>query len=458
VNSENEGRFKHEILCLDKLSPSSTKLVKENKLNIFGNSSRHLIYEKLIEADIVHLSWWNHPLIYRFLDSGKMPSARVLVHSHVSGFSPPQVLIEEVVNYADYFIATTPHTLTHPVIKKTVWNSENKTISHIWSGLSRDIRIEKKEHKQFNVGYIGTVDYSKIHPMFVEMSSSVRIPNVRIIVCGEDTGGKLVQRAKELGVENKFLFNGFVPNITPVLEILDVFGYPLCPEHYGTGEQALIEAMAAGIPPVVFGYGTEKYLVENGVTGLIVKDAREYTDAIEHLFRNPKERQRIGQNAKDFVATQLSAVEAATSFHLVYEKMLKKKKRRRVLQQDKFEIVSGTDGTYFPGTRSFIRSLGTEAKDYRISTDPKTNNRKIVHEAEQRIAKSKGASASKTRGSVFHYDSIFPGEPYLSLWCGLVLQESGHYEEAKRKLLLARKLGIDKSRVEQHALLSNQNA
>jgi len=39
----------------------------------------------------------------------------------------------------------------------------------------------------------------------------------------------------------------------PLFKELHAFAYPLSPRHYGTGEQVLIEAMAFGAVPVVFG-------------------------------------------------------------------------------------------------------------------------------------------------------------------------------------------------------------
>ena len=40
-----------------------------------------------------------------------------------------------------------------------------------------------------------------------------------------------------------FVFTGLVENVVPIYEQLDVLGYPLNPNHYGTGEQVIREAM-----------------------------------------------------------------------------------------------------------------------------------------------------------------------------------------------------------------------
>ena len=62
-----------------------------------------------------------------------------------------------------------------------------------------------------------------------------------------------------------FRFTGFVENVVKLYEQMDVFGYPLNPNHFGTGEQALREAMFVGLPIVAFENPCEKEIIENGV-------------------------------------------------------------------------------------------------------------------------------------------------------------------------------------------------
>ena len=68
-----------------------------------------------------------------------------------------------------------------------------------------------------------------MHPRFVTLSAQARIPNVKFIVGG--IGGEfatLQKQAEELGAADQFDPRGYVRDITPFFEILDVFGYPLC--------------------------------------------------------------------------------------------------------------------------------------------------------------------------------------------------------------------------------------
>ena len=70
-------------------------------------------------------------------------------------------------------------------------------------------------------------------------------------VIGGDNENKLRQECIINSVNNVNII-GKIDNIEPYLAVFDIFAYPLNPNHYGTAEQVLQEAMAAGVVPVVF--------------------------------------------------------------------------------------------------------------------------------------------------------------------------------------------------------------
>jgi glycosyltransferase involved in cell wall biosynthesis len=75
-------------------------------------------------------------------------------------------------------------------------------------------------------------------------------------------------------------YTGKVDDVAPYLAEIDVFGCPLRPDHYGTCEQVLGEAMAAGVVPVVMDNPCESEIVISGVTGLISHNEKEYVNNI----------------------------------------------------------------------------------------------------------------------------------------------------------------------------------
>jgi glycosyltransferase involved in cell wall biosynthesis len=138
------------------------------------------------------------------------------------------------------------------------------------------------------------------------MCEKINIPGVKFVVCG---GSKHEEIKKE--ASSKISFKGDVRDVKAHLSTFDVFGYPLQAEHFGTCEQALGEAMAAGIPPVVMANPSEWFIVDHGVTGLITSNEEAYIKAIEQLYHDKKLRQKLSDNAR-----------IAAKYHYASERMI----------------------------------------------------------------------------------------------------------------------------------------
>ena len=221
---------------------------------------------------------------------------RALIWCHVNGENPPHVITRDIAAAADLLLATGPSTLEVPLFRSM--SPERVGLVLAGADFARLEGMQPKPHSTFNVGYIGTVDFVKMHPDFLEMSAAVEIPQARFIVCGE--GGALEplrRQAREAGNETRFEFRGYVEDVRQVLADLDVFGYPLCEENYSTSDLVLQEVMYAGIPPVVLPFGGTPHLVIHGESGLVARDKAHYVRSIHYLYSHPDERVRLGRNA-----------------------------------------------------------------------------------------------------------------------------------------------------------------
>ncbi|MDR3156972.1 MAG: glycosyltransferase family 4 protein [Lactobacillales bacterium] len=420
--SRKFGNYDHSVICLDEISDFSKRLIQLNNIEVQGNCSLHEICHN---SDIIQIEWWNHPLINKFIFSNKLGAARIIIYSHIAGFFPPSVFNDSIINYADKFVLSTRFSLEHKLIKNTLNKSKNKI--KVIPSLSNSIidmrEIVSIKHNNFNVLYVGTVDFSKMHPNFVAMSSSIKIPGLKIHVCGGEMQNVLKKQAKVLGKENLFEFHGFVDNVGDFLAMADVFGYPLNEKHYGTGEQVILEAMSAGVVPVVFNNGCERNIVINNQNGLIVCNESEYVKAIEFLYNNKNIRKKLSKNAKKYASEKLNLSKYASAFNEIYDEILREGKKER-----NFEIDYRINKYFVPiGARIFLTFLGKYSFYFEKSIF--ASDIQDLIEADFHIARLSYEMKSKSKGSAFHYLRYFPNDFLLLYWCGLLSFGNNSYSQ-----------------------------
>ena len=413
--------FAHEFIILDEkhTTPSSLKLFSEYSDCIHIGKSDAFIKEKIDKADIVQIDWWNHPLIYNFLTNFTFPPSRIVLCSHVNGLSRPNIITESLVEFSDVFLATTKATRKHSLFQSETGVQHHKKLRYVTFPIDFESfgTIQPKTHKDFNVGYIGTFDYSKMHKNFFSMSAAVDVPKIKFIICDRlDDIGKVKLEAQKYPAGN-FQFMGFTENIKNILEILDVFGYPLNTNHFGGGEQVIGEAMYAGLPIVAFSNPPEQEIISHNETGILVDDEQSYTEAIKALYLNPNERVRIGMNARRHVMKNFDPIQCFQKLESIYKEVMRLDKKSRT-----FRTLTDNDNASSNdlGARLFIQSLGHQGSEFLQSykqggEGSNTAINKVIEEVETGMK-------MVTKGSLFQYLYYFPDDAFLNFWAGLISQ------------------------------------
>jgi len=452
--SSQLGSFEHRVISLQTAVPAASEMAKEAGMTVVDAPDGGTIEREIEQADIVHVHYWNHPQMNEFLRL-ELPAMRMLMWFHVAGDKPPQIITKELVNYSDFAIPCNPYSYELPVFQNLSTEVRLKKVGMVYDAAEFDrvSDLHPKPHDTFNVGYIGSVSFGKMHTNYVQMSAAVNIPNVQFIVCGRGIENYLQQQAQQLGAAERFDFRGFVEDIKSVIEILDVYGYPLCEDTYAAGELNLQEVMYAGVPPVVFPHGGIKRLVIDNYTGLIVRSELEYTQAIEYLYHHPEERRRLGRNAKEYARQIFGAQNAAKDLNPIYERLMELPKQTREwgISRDEsllHQPVLLQDLTGEPerltGAKLLIQSLGDTAPQFTVSMTSK--NIQELFEAERKIATST-LLLSSSEGGVFQYRNYYQSDGYLRLWTGLVHQQQEQYEVAVSEFIAAINLGCNHWRV-----------
>ena len=410
--------FMHRVICLDYANQNAIEVAKNAGFPLFDNMSKKKseVLGLIADSDIVLIHWWNHPLLYDFLVREQIPASRVIIWSHITGSLPPNNFTDKILRYSDIFVFTTP--LSYKV--KDVQNLSNECKKHlrdVWStgGLDRVKSIKLKKHSGFNIGYIGNVDYAKMHPDFLNICNRVDIPNVNFIIVGGPNGKQIKQEAEKLGIGEKFNFTGFVPEEKKweYLSIFDIFGYPLAPHHYGTCDQVLQESMAVGVVPVVLANPMESYMVKDGVTGIVAKDKDEYVKALQELCYNHKLRNTLAKNAKVYANHTFSLEKMVNEWDKIFNEVLSFPKTVRKWKINKnFKDISPKD--------VFLESLGCHGENFVSYCNAETDKeKKSAMEKIKKLAESANWQ-SETKSTVHQYLSFFSEDKYLSFWSNLM--------------------------------------
>lgn len=437
--SGQTGKFTHRVVSLIPAAPKALALAREAGVAVLSQPDRTALFQAIEEAGIVQVNFWNTPELYAFLRAEK-PAARMLVWAHVAGDKPPQVLTDELFGVADFLLACCQYTPGLPIFE------QHRQVKHplcdmVWASpdFERLSGLEPREHDHFNIGYLGTVDFGKMHPSYVAMSAAAKVPGARFIVCGAGNGLPVLKRQiEQAGAQERFELRGYVEDIRSFFETLDVFGYPLCAETYAGAEMVLQEAMYAGVPPVIFPNGGAQRTVIHGDTGLVVHSEAEYTAAIESLYQQPEECKRLGENARAFARREFGAEKSARAMNEVYRQMLELPKQRRPWPRGGF---AGSGGAAL-----FVESLGGAAPQFQTSLTAK--DPESVLQAEALIRCSPPVLVSADGGGILHYRRFYPSDPHLRLWSGLVLLEQSRPALAAAEFSGAQKLGLAHWRVD----------
>ena len=328
--AKTDNRYQHNVLLLEEpLNLEYITICKDNDVDVFWPHDKCELIKIISSADIVQLEWWHHPLVLGFLKDLSQIPIRLTVWSHISGCNYP-VIPASFIDLPKHFFFTTAYSYENPF-----WNETERqiiisksTVACGSGGYDNVAGIVAKSHSGFNIGFVGTLDFCKLNPEFVDFCAEVNIPDARFILVGNPEKKQIIlKQAYNKNIKNEFEFTGFTNNIKAEFERFDVFGYLLNPDHYGATDNALLEAMGAGMPIIVLNQCGEKHVIRHMETGIIINNKEEYGEAVRYLYDNPEERKRLGENAKKSAFNEFSPGSTMQKLHSQYEIVITEPKK-----------------------------------------------------------------------------------------------------------------------------------
>jgi glycosyltransferase involved in cell wall biosynthesis len=404
----------------------------------------------IAETDVLEINYWNHPLLTALLRQVELPPARVVVRCHVVGTAAPQMLTAELGRFADRLILTSDVSRSAAGARTAAAAGTAVDVIFAVADMSRLAGFARRSHDGCVFGYMGTVNDAKMHPRFAEMAAAARHPDVRFLVYGGGGGeAALRQRLAALGLGDRAAVMGHVEDIRSAFQQMDVFGYPLTEHTYASSEMALQEAMSVGIPPLVFGHGGVRSLVEHEHTGLVVSTEAEYVAAIDRLAGDAALRERLGKNAQVFARQHFDALFWTRKMIEVLEQVAAEPKRAR----------ERLDARAMSAAKGFIAALGECAGPFAAShAGNMGGGAAAAVEAADRMIATSNTLLARGEGGVIHYRKEAPDDPHLRLWSGLIAEEAGQFAWAKSEYDAAERLGLSDVRARIYRERCDKNA
>lgn len=407
---KTKSKYRHKVLLLEKpMNSTYITICQENGVDVFWSQDKKELINIISDADIVQLEWWHHPLVLGYLKDLSQIPIRLTVWSHISGCNYP-IIPAKFIELSEHFFFTTAYSYENSVYSVTEkQNILSKAIVAPGSGGYDNVSgIVPKAHSGFNIGFIGTLDFRKLHPDFVVFSAEVNIKGTKFILVGNPENKKnILKQAHDKNLENTIEFTGHTNDIKGEFERFDVFGYLLNPDHYGTTDNALLEAMGAGMAIIVLNQCGEKHVIKHMKTGIVINNKKEYGQAVKYLYDHPEERKRLGENAKKAAFNEFSPVNTMQKLHRQYDIAMGKSKK-----QVCFEGVFGTEPYEW-----FLAGLGKERKIFKSSAHNNIIDKTYL---EEQIKHSRDILKGKTKSSIPHFYKYFPYDKSLIHWMQII--------------------------------------
>lgn len=388
---------RHVVACLEKPEKSQfLDLICEADAEVVVAPDMARLDQLVAAADIVQLEWWNHPATIECLCNMAQQPMRLLVWCHVSGLHNP-IIPPKLMESSRRFLFTSPCSF------------EAKEVSGLMERLGTRLAVVSSgggfaglpepradSLTDLSVGYLGSLNFAKLHPAYVAFLSAVTLPDFKVRLIGDLLNREVLeQQAQDIGRAGMLDFRGYTTDVAAELSAINVLAYLLNPCHYGTAENALLEAMAMGIVPVVLDNLAERNIVEHLRTGLVVRSPAEFADAVEWLAHNPNERARIGRQAAAWVRDRFTLGKMEAAFRAHYADVIHEEK-----QPVQFQRIFGTEPDQW--FLSCQRDPGLFGGD---GMTPLTIGRALDF-----------GLFDRTKGTVFHFHEYFPENEKLKKW------------------------------------------
>lgn len=146
-------------------------------------------------------------------------------------------------------------------------------------------------------------------------------PRAHLVLLGEDQeGGKLQKLAGDLGIERSVHFLGHIEPALPYLRAADLF---VLPSFFEGLSNALLEAMACGLPVITTNIGGTCEVIRPGLDGLLVEpgDQAALAERLIDVLGDEALAERLSRQARQRVEEEYTADRTAARYAALYARL-----------------------------------------------------------------------------------------------------------------------------------------
>lgn len=225
---------------------------------------------------------------------------------HISAPIPSNFGTRWLYRSAAARIVTTGEALRLQVIRETGANPDRVVSIPTGIDLSQfrpDDRLASRAAlglaaEDFLVGIVATLRSWKGHRYLLDSVATIADPHLKVVIVGAGPGeANLRRQTQDLGIADRVIMAGQRENVVPWLQSFDTF---VLPSYANEGvPQAIMQAMACGLPIITTNVGAIGEIARDGVTAMMVRpqDADALAAAIVRLRDDATLCGRLGRAA-----------------------------------------------------------------------------------------------------------------------------------------------------------------
>lgn len=219
-----------------------------------------------------------------------------------------EILNKATMKYVNQIITNSASVKQH-LIKNLKYSATKITTIHngtFYPSIERELYYEGDE--VLKLVCVANFHLIKGHSYLIEAISNLIHKGFKLEItligdgmCRQD----LINQAEELEIQNNVIFQGVVSDVYPYLYQNHLFILPSLSEGL---PNAVMEAMATGMPVICTDVGGSSELIENMQNGILIepKNVEQVEEAITYYYSNPKQSKLFGERGKDKIKNNFS--------------------------------------------------------------------------------------------------------------------------------------------------------